>query len=93
MTETPEAYVVPVGYVAIVRDADIWSGGGELTNWQLAIATVAHFAAGQFTIESVAQTAQWRGRVVLNAGEALTFSADGPTDGVVGGYLLTAATL
>lgn len=92
-TESPPSYVVPAGYVAIVRDVDVWSGGGAIVNVQLEITDHAKFWAAQFTIESVAQVAQWRGRVVLNPGEVLTFTADGPTDGVIGGYLLTAATL
>jgi hypothetical protein len=41
-------------------------------------------------VVSIAQFQQWRGRVVLNAGEALAFSSDGALDGVVGGYLLFA---
>ena len=72
----------------MIRDIDVWSGGGELTNWQVAINAVAKFAAGQFTIEAIAQVGQWRGRQVMNAGEDLVFSADGPTDGLISGYLL-----
>lgn len=86
--ESPAPYEVPDGYVAIVRDLDVWSGGGAMINWQLAVNTVAKFAAGQFTVESIAQTAQWRGRQVVQAGEFLVFSSDGPTDGLVSGYLL-----
>ncbi len=88
-SESPPPYVVPTGYVAVVRDLDVWSGGGSMINWQLAINGVAKFAAGQFTIESVAQVAQWRGRQVVQAGELLFFSADGAVDGLVSGYLLT----
>ena len=87
--ESPPAYTVPDGYVAVVRDLDVWSGGGAMINWQLAVNEIAKFAAGQFTIESLAQTAQWRGRQVLNAGEFLVFSSDGALDGMISGYLLT----
>lgn len=87
---TPAPYTVPTGFVAVVRDADIWSGGGAMINFQLSINAVAKFWAGQFTVESIAQVAQWRGRVVVNEGEDLVFAADGVVDGVVGGYLLTA---
>lgn len=86
---TPPPYEVPAGYRVIVRDADVWSGGGAITNWQLAVNDVAKFAAGQFTVESVAQVAQWRGRQVVEAGEFLVFSSDNATDGLVSGYLLT----
>lgn len=87
-TGTPPAYTVPVGYVAVVRDLDVTSGGGSIINWQLQIAGGAKFAVGQFTVESIAQLASWRGRVVLNAGDVLAFASDGATDGVCGGYLL-----
>lgn len=89
-SETPPSFVVPTGYVAIVRDLDVWSGGGAMINWQLAVNGIAKFAAGQFTVESLAQVATWRGRQVINAGEQLVFQSDGPTDGLVSGYLLTA---
>lgn len=87
-TETPPPYVVPTGYRAIVRDVDVWSGGGAMINFQLAVNSVAKFWAGQFTVESIAQVAQWRGRQVLNAGDELVFSSDGPLDGLISGYLL-----
>lgn len=87
--ETPAPYTVPTGYVAVVRDVDVWSGGGAMINVQLAVNAVAKFWAAQFTVESIAQVAQWRGRQVLQAGEDLVFSADGATDGLVSGYLLS----
>lgn len=71
-----------------MRDADVYSGGGAMINFQLAINDVAKFWAGQFTVESLPQVAQWRGRQILNAGEFLVFSADGALDGAVSGYLL-----
>src|SRR5215475_13295339 len=85
--ESPPAYTVPAGYVAIVRDADVWSGGGAMINYQLAVNGVAKFWAGQFTILSIAQVGQWRGRQVVMPGEFLVFSSDGATDGMVSGYL------
>jgi len=87
-SEAVEPYVVPSGYLIIVRDIDVYSGGGAMINWQVYVNAFAKFAAGQFTIESVAQTAQWRGRQVLYAGEELVFASDGPTDGLISGYLL-----
>lgn len=85
---SPLAFEVPTGYVAIVRDLDVYSGGGIITDWKLSVNGVATFAAGEFTIESLPQTAQWRGRQVLNAGELLVFQSDNSTDGLVSGYLL-----
>lgn len=87
--ESPPAYVVPAGYVAVVRDADVWSGGGAMINYQLAVNTIAKFWAGQFTIIAEAQVAQWRGRQVLYPGEVLVFSSDGALDGMISGYLLS----
>lgn len=87
-TELGPSFTCPPGYVCVVRDADIYSGGGAMINWDISINGLAHFAAGQFTIEALAQTAQWRGRQVFNAGEILTFASDGPTDGMISGYQL-----
>lgn len=88
-SSTPPAYEVPTGYVAIVRDADIFTHGGAITNWILSVNGIADFAGGAFTVESVIQTAQWRGRQVLNPGELLVFASDVATDGMVSGYLLS----
>jgi hypothetical protein len=86
----PTPYVVPSGYVAVVRDIDIWSGGGAIIQWTVAINTIARFVGGAFTVTSVQQVAQWRGRQILNAGEELTFAATGALDGAISGYLLRA---
>lgn len=88
-SELVPVYTVPTGYLIVVRDLDVWSGGGAMINWQLQVVEGAKFAAGQFTVESIAQTAQWRGRQILYAGEELLFQSDGPTDGMCSGYLLT----
>jgi hypothetical protein len=82
--------VVPAGFVVVVRNIDVSSGGGAIINWEASINAVARFAGGQFTIEALNQFATWRGHCVLNAGEALVVSADGPIDGAVTGYLLVA---
>ena len=85
----PPAYVVPVGFVAIVRDLDVWSGGGAMIDWEMTLFGSTHIAAGQFTVESLPQTAQWRGRQVVMPGEIIAFQSTGPTDGAICGYLLT----
>lgn len=86
---TPPAYEVPSGYVAVIRDLDVWSGGGSIINWTLAVNTVAKIAGGAFTLISEQQVATWRGRQIVQAGEFITFTSDGATDGMVSGYLLT----
>jgi hypothetical protein len=79
---------VPTGYIIVVRDADVTTGGGGITNYKLSINGIATFWWGQFTVETVGQSAQWRGRQILNAGEILDFVSDEVTDGCVSGYLL-----
>lgn len=85
----PPLFEVPTGYVAVVRDIDVLSHGGALINWVVSINGVADFAAGQFTILALNQTGEWRGRQVMNPGDQLVFQSDGPTDGLISGYLLT----
>lgn len=89
-SESPPAYQVPSGYIFVMRDLDVYSGGGAIINWQLAVNGIAKVAAGQFTVESIAQVATWRGRQVVQAGEFIEFASDGATDGMLSGYLLTA---
>lgn len=85
---TPPAYEVPAGYVVVMRDLDVWFGGGAIVNWQLSINDIAKIAAGQFNEDALAQTAEWRGRQVVQAGEFIVFASDGATDGALSGYLL-----
>lgn len=87
--ETPPPVVVPTGYRLILRDVDVWSGGGAMINFQLEVVEGAKFWAGQFTVESLPQVAQWRGRQVVNPGQVLAFTSDGPLDGLMSGYLLS----
>jgi hypothetical protein len=86
--ESPPAYVVPDGYVLVVRDVDVVSGGGAIIIWLWGINDVCKISAGQFTIEAITQHQSWQGRQVLNAGEACYFASDGSTDGAISGYLL-----
>jgi hypothetical protein len=85
---SPPPYVVAAGYVAIIRDLDVYSGGGSIITWEMGVAAVCKLAAGVFTIESQPQVMTWRGRQIVPAGEAIYFAADGATDGAISGYLL-----
>jgi hypothetical protein len=87
---TPPAYTVPPGYVVVVRDLDVWSGGGSIINWTFGVNGVCKIAGGAFTVISEQQVATWRGRQIVNAGEEIFFESDGATDGAISGYLLTA---
>lgn len=86
--ESPPPYESPTGFLTVVRCVDVWSGGGAMINFQLAINELAKFWAGQFTIEAIAQVAQWRGHQVVYPGEFLVFSSDGALDGAISGYQL-----
>lgn len=87
--ELATPYVVPTGYLVIVRDVDVSSNGGAITNWVWGINGICKISGGQFTIEALLQHQEWRGRQVVNAGEAIYFQSDQPTDGAISGYLLT----
>lgn len=86
----PPAYNVPDGYVAVVRDISITSGGGSVIDWQVELGPAyAIFYRGQFTVESVGQSFHWEGRMVAIPGQWFAFASDGATDGVISGYLLS----
>lgn len=85
---TPPPFTVPTGYVAVMRDLDVTTGGGSIISWEAGLVGGAKIAGGQFTDESLFQMAQWRGRQVVPAGEQLYFASDGATDGAMSGYLL-----
>lgn len=87
-SELPAPYTVGPGYVAVIRDIDVVSGGGAIINWVAGINGVCKLAVGQFTIEALNQELQWRGRQVVYPGEEIYFESDGPTDGAISGYLL-----
>lgn len=87
--EFPDTYTVPTGFLAIVRDVDVSSGGGAMINWVWGINGICKVGGGQFTIEALNQFQQWRGRVCVQAGEVIYAEADGSTDGQISGYLLT----
>jgi len=83
------AFLVPAGYVAVVRDIDsvVYTGAGATI--QAGIGGSAVFWAVTEGVVAVTATNSWRGRVVLNAGEQLVVSTDAAVDFVASGYLLT----
>lgn len=83
-------FTCPEGYITVVRCADVYTYGGELTNYRLYVNEFATFWGGQFSLLSTPQHDQWQGRQVLLAGDELVFQADGSTDGMVSGYVLAA---
>lgn len=84
-----DIFVVPAGYVAVIRDLDGWInnvGGGSLT-LQGALGQQV-YAQEQVPLSS-GNVLMWRGRVVYEAGESITVVCVSAVDYVLCGYLLT----
>lgn len=83
-------YTVPDGYVCILRDADVYNGGGlVITSCYL----IDRVSGGTITrwvsaTETQAFDGTWRGRQVFDAGDVLGFTTDGAWDVRLSGYLL-----
>ena len=88
----PATFVVPAGYIAVIRDLDVYYGN------QLFPAYARLIGAANQKLWSVSNSigsesyAQWRGRQVFLAGETITVSVDegGEADVTLSGYLLIA---
>lgn len=83
-----DIYTVPAGRLAIVRDLDILA---NITGTGLLFMQLSGVDAKAFTFTSAGiDSLEWRGRQVLNEGEALSFVAPGLTSGryfiVASGY-------
>jgi hypothetical protein len=92
--EVNPAYTVPSGFVAVLRDLELYNetGDTDTLNCELTIPgplnVIMYSAAEVPTYQSV----QWRGRVVLNAGDVLWFYAGHyPWQVVASGYLLSSS--
>lgn len=83
-------YTVPAGYVLVLRDIDAYA------NVTLASREIHVLGSAGQTIwwhawnstSNAQETAQWRGRQVLIAGETLTFTTSDLIDITASGYLL-----
>lgn len=84
-----EAYAVPVGFLAIVRDADCFYPGGAGQSGQLEGSAGGIFAYFPFGAAINGVLVSWRGRQVLYEGEVFTFASTAGMDIMVSGYLLT----
>ncbi len=86
----PATYIVPAGFVAVVRDLDVYCGdvlGGD--------EFFARGSAGQVFWQATIALGEtgwrfWRGRQVLYAGEQLQMFSTKVFDLSASGYLLTA---
>lgn len=81
------AYTVPVGQLAVVRDVNVYNGGG------LSVTTaIWHGSAGQaialWASQTDASDGFFTGRQVFNPGESFDITTNGAWDVTVSGYLL-----
>lgn len=92
--ETPnESFEVPEGFTAVVRDITLWVGvGGHYATVGFGNSVDAPIAWFAYLSEvTIANTAQWQGRVVVPGGGYINLDTGGLSyeDSVyVGGYLL-----
>lgn len=87
-----QVYTVPIDKVLVIRDLDVYWGGSISNAGNVALIG----SAGQ-TIWSTGSAGDgsskswsWRGRQVLESGEAFSVHTDTAMDVTVSGYLLTA---
>ena len=84
----PHSYLVPAGFVAIIRDVDVTTqptgGCNILLVVDLALLWIVELGLEpQFTYQS------WRGRQVVPGGGVMTLDTTDTADYAVSGYLLT----
>lgn len=85
---TTVVYTVPTGYVAVVRDIEVGAQSPPANSVAINYAGVAEI----YSVDTITQyrTAQWRGRVVLNAGDTINVDAiAGTWTYIISGYLLS----
>jgi hypothetical protein len=81
-------YTVPVGFVAVVRDIDVYNGTAEAGTVNALGSASQVFWSESWSIVN-AGWRMWRGRSVLYAGEVLTLESDvSVIDVTASGYLL-----
>lgn len=84
-------YTVPDGYVAIVRDVDVYIDGEIIatTYYLVDDATDGTFAWTESPSEGNPGLYSWRGRQVFEPGTSFTFNSGGTCDVRISGYLLS----
>lgn len=85
-----ETYTVPSGFVAVLRDVDVYHQGGAADGWSVQLVDpLCYLMTGGDT--GSAGLAQWSGRQIFNAGEQLQgtlYSAGDLASMMASGYLL-----
>jgi hypothetical protein len=88
---TPASYVVPAGFVAVLRDVWIYLGNNATpAAWQMESGTGAVLWAAE-ALPFNPQFWFWQGRQVYNAGDTIQVVNTGvaPLDATASGYLLS----
>lgn len=84
-------YVIPAGFVGVVRDLDAYVAAPLLTSTDLFLVGAGGQKLAWWTTDAdTTTTPEWRGRQVFAAGETVTVVSTGSVDVTVSGYLLTA---
>ena len=86
-------YTVPAQYVAVIRDVEVWNQGGTSDSLDTFVNVPGPLSLilVRFSDIAAGQTAQWKGRVVMNAGDTFSTYSGGNDWGIlVSGYLLSA---
>ena len=85
----PATYLVPAGFVAVVRDVDAYFGSSLSVKTVFARGSAAQIFWQETVGANLAGWRQWEGRQVIYAGETLSLFADELVDLTASGYLLT----
>jgi len=83
-----QSYLVPVGYVAVVRDLDVVTEPTSGNVILLAIAGNTIFIS-ELGVEPAFTNQEWRGRAVAYPGDLISLDTSDTASGHVSGYLLT----
>ena len=85
-----DAFVVPTGFVCVVRDLDAYAGNSGVSPIHLRLLNALGGTIRLFQVDPDTNASfQWTGRQVFNAGEDVTVLTDAPWDFAVSGYLLS----
>lgn len=87
---TSDSYLVPAGFVAVVRDVDCFYSGGIGSYTQLENPANGIFVFFSFPASVDGALQSWRGRQVFLPGEAFALASTDGVDIQVSGYLLAA---
>ena len=83
------AFLVPTGFVCVVRDITAWVGISAGASVQAGLGGSAVFWGFTFGVVTVQATAEWQGHHVINEGEQLVLASSASVDLMASGYLLT----